>query len=105
MNEMAREQDLDGIRNYLYQYGESLDRILPPHMAPICQNPVINGMASYYLSQARSEGIEVRADCELKGQLPVSDLGGFPVWWGTFWKTHWRRAGEWRAESPLFIWC
>ena len=74
MNEMAREQDLDGIRNYLYQYGESLDRILPPHMAPICQNPVINGMASYYLSQARSEGIEVRADCELKGQLPVSDL-------------------------------
>lgn len=74
MNEMLREQDLEGIRHYLYQYGENLDRILPTHMADICQNPVINGMASYYLAQARTEGIQVRADCDLKGQLPVSDL-------------------------------
>ena len=74
LNELVQNQDLEGIRDYLYQYSEAVDRLLPPHREQICQNPIVNGMASYYLFAARAEGITVSVDCDLGKSLPIGEM-------------------------------
>ena len=43
-------------------------------MAAICANPVINGTASYYIGQARAEGVEVSVDCAFDGTDKIQDV-------------------------------
>ncbi|HJA70274.1 MAG TPA: GHKL domain-containing protein [Candidatus Lachnoclostridium stercoravium] len=74
MNEMLQKKDLDGLQDYLYQYGEITNRASQFDTVTICSNPMVNGIVSYYLSEAKNAGIDVYEDCDLKEPFPVSGL-------------------------------
>ena len=74
VNGLLYEENLEGLKRLICQYGEMLDEILPQQMASICANPVINGTASYYIGQARAEGVEVSIDCAFDGTDKIQDV-------------------------------
>ena len=65
---------MEGLKRLICQYGEMLDETFPQQMAAICANPVINGTASYYIGQARAEGVEVSIDCAFDGTDKIQDV-------------------------------
>ncbi len=70
LDTLAKEGDLQGIRDYMSQFSE---KQASENVLVYCEHFATNALLSYYSEQAMGEGTEFSAKCNLPSEIGVSD--------------------------------
>ncbi len=70
LSSMAQEEDLQGIRNYVDQFTESMS---DENVIVYCRHYGVNALLSYYANQAREAGIGFHVQCSVPETVSISD--------------------------------